>query len=307
LVIGESLTDIVRDGKNETRHPGGSPMNVAVGLSRLGVDTQFLTRIGHDDDGAAIERHLASSGVALVASSITPDRTSSAIAAIQADGSATYQFDVEWILPSAAGCRLSRWVHIGSIATFISPGADSLERLVSVLNKGTSISYDPNIRAALIGDHAQAVTRFERLAGLSTVVKLSDEDANWLYPGLSEESLINRVLAGGTKIVALTRGADGARIVTRDHSVVVPAIQVTVADTIGAGDSFMATMIRELQLVGVEKLTAKQLARVALRSVTAAALTCTTVGAQPPNLARLDAFARKGQRQLPTPASGANF
>ena len=280
LVIGESLVDVVRDGDTEARHAGGSPMNVAYGLARLGVEAQLLTRIGRDSDGALIENHLYRAGVRLLPASLRDEPTSTAIATIGADGSAAYEFDVSWDLPPVAA-RAPEWVHVGSIGTFLAPGADSVERFLE--GYGGRVSYDPNIREALMP--ADALHRFERIARLTTVLKLSDEDARWLYP--DADDVIAVLLALGPSVVALTRGAGGATIASATERVDVPAARVEVKDTIGAGDSFMAALIASL-------LDEKPLDAAAATAIAAAAITVSRAGAQPPTRAELDAFHMRG-------------
>lgn len=275
LVIGESLVDVVRDGDTEARHAGGSPMNVALGLARLGVEAQLLTRIGRDSDGALIENHLYRAGVRLLPASLRDQPTSTAIATIGADGSATYDFDVSWDLPPIVA-RAPEWVHVGSIGTFLAPGADSVERFLE--GYGGRVSYDPNIREALMPD--DALQRFERVARLTSVLKLSDEDAAWLYPGVDD--VLDVLLALGPSVVALTRGAGGATIASAAERFDVPAVRVEVKDTIGAGDSFMAALIASL-------IEDKPLDAAAATAIAAAAITVSRAGAQPPTRQELDA------------------
>ena len=134
-------------------------MNVAYGLAQLGVEASLLTRIARDDDGALIQTHLARAGVALLPASLRDEPTSTAVATIGADGSASYEFDVSWDLGSVD--EKADWVHVGSIATFLQPGADSVENYLESCER---VSYDPNIRAALMP--ADARERFERVARL---------------------------------------------------------------------------------------------------------------------------------------------
>ena len=288
--------DVVGDGTMGLRRPGGSPLNVAYGLGRLGIETAFLTHIGVDPDGDAIQRHLADAHVGLVAGSIGAKRTNSAVASIRSDGRAEYVFDIEWVLPGFRTLKMPAWVHVGSISTFLKPGADSVERLLHSLSAGPTISYDPNIRPALVGEHSDALDRFERFVRLAAVVKLSDEDAAWLYPTLSMDFVIDRILSLGAMLVALTRGAAGARIATQHHVTDVIAPRVEVSDAIGAGDSFMATLIAELLLDGPVVHMKEQLERIGARAAAAAALTCQRAGAQPPTRAELDSALQPGAR-----------
>lgn len=277
LVIGEALVDVVRDGDSEARHAGGSPMNVAYGLAQLGVSTRLLTRIGRDDDGALIQAHLARAGVELLPASLRDEPTSTAIAMIGADRQASYEFDVSWDLDAVDAT--ADWVHVGSIATFLAPGADAIEAFLTETE--ATVSYDANIRPALMPDDARE--RFERIARLTAVLKLSDEDGRWLYPDLDESALLDRLLSFGPRIVAVTRGGDGAVVATPDERVSVEAVTVEVADTVGAGDSFMAAFIAEL-------LDDKPADAAARTAIAAAAITVSRVGAQPPTRAELDAL-----------------
>jgi fructokinase len=279
--------DIVRIGDSEYRRPAGSPMNVAYGLARLGADTRLLTQVGGDADGDAIRQHLAGAGVKLLAESNSNAKTGVCIVDIAPNGSSTYSFDIDWKLPTFSGLQLAKWIHVGSIATFLNPGADSLERLLLAIKDTAPVSYDPKIRPSLIGKHDDALRRFERISSLAKVVKLSYEDAAWLYPSMSEDFVIDKILTLGPVIVALTRGAAGARISTQHNTVQVSPPAVDVADTIGAGDSFMAALISALLAVGAKRMGARQLENVGNVAVTAAAITCSRNGAEPPSLLEL--------------------
>jgi fructokinase len=268
LVIGEALVDVV-DG---VRMPGGSPMNVALGLARLGVPTQLLTRIGRDADGELIRAHL--DGVELLPASLRSGHTSTAVATIGLDGSASYEFDVVWDLQTVEAS--ADWVHVGSIASFLAPGADAIEGYLRSF--AGRVSYDPNIRPALMP--ADARERFERIASLAEVLKLSDEDAAWLYP--DDADPLDRLLALGPAVVAVTRGAQGVTVATPEQRYDLPAVPVTVRDTIGAGDAFMAALIAEL-------IADRPVDAAARTALAAAALTCERAGAQPPTRAELTA------------------
>ena len=286
LVIGESILDVIHDGRDVREHAGGSPLNVACGLSRLGHNVRFLSSVGRDRGGRVIQAHLAESGVRLVEESIGAGETSTAVATIEPDGSATYKFDIAWSMPAAKSLGPTDWVHTGSLATFLKPGADSVEQFLRSLSTRSVISYDPNIRPQLLLNHTAAVSQFERFVALADVVKLSDEDALWLYPDLDETAVLARILELGASVAAFTRGAQGARIVTAHYSVEAPILQVDVVDTIGAGDTFMAALISDLH--GRELPPAQEaLHTAAIRAATAAALTCARAGAVSPTLREL--------------------
>lgn len=285
FVIGESLIDIVTDAAGLTTEVvGGSPANVALGLARQHVPVQLLTALGRDARGARIDDHLASNGVRIVDDSWPLHSTSTAHARISADGSAEYTFDVSWSLPTAIDLDRAPLAHVGSIGAFLEPGASTLESELARRSHGTLVSFDPNIRSALLPDRQAAVERFERLAAMSDVVKLSDEDAEWLIPGAPPARVGEAVLALGARLAVVTLGRAGASLYAGEVSVTVAAPVVAVRDTVGAGDTFMAALIH--QVLGTPDLldapTSTALAAVGSYAVAAASVTVQRVGADLP-------------------------
>jgi fructokinase len=244
LVVGEALIDIVETGRHQTAHVGGSPANVALGLGRLGRSVTLLTQLGDDRYGEQIRDHLAESHV-MVSAPTPSHRTSTATARLQPGGNALYDFEIAWETLPAHEAVEPRIIHTGSIATFLKPGADSVRDLLREF-QGSEITFDPNVRAALVGEPADAVRTFENTAQLCTVVKMSDEDAGFLYPGSSPHDALDAVLSLGARLAIVTLGAGGAILATPQDRVRVEASPVTVADTIGAGDTFMASVIDTL-------------------------------------------------------------
>lgn len=281
LVVGEALIDIVESSTGRSEHVGGSPANVALGLGRLGVSVALLSSLADDPRGRAVIAHLESSAVAVLEESMTAQSTSTAIARIADDGRAEYTFDVAWpSLPRLEGVA-PRLVHTGSIATFLRPGADSVRELLITID-AAEVTFDPNIRQALLGAHRDAVASFELTASMATVVKLSDEDAEWLYPRASPEEVLVRVLGLGPRLVVITLGTAGVLLASRGHRVRVPAVRVKLADTIGAGDTFMASLIQSLVHRGSADLGRDELERIGRAGVAAAAITVSRAGANLP-------------------------
>lgn len=287
IVIGEALVDVVASAEGAVEHPGGSPSNVAYGLGLLGIRTALLTSIGDDDRGRAIEAHLQRAGVTLLPGSRTPGRTASATATLAADGSATYDFDIRWELPPVAPPSLPKVLHTGSIATFLAPGAAAVRTLLEQSHRECVVTYDPNIRPALLGSQAEARTIFEELVPLTDVVKLSDEDARWLYPDLQLEDTAARILGLGAGLAVVTRGSEGSLLATAELQLVVPAVRSTVADTIGAGDSYMSALIYGLLARGSDGLAPAVLETLGRTASKAAAITVRRPGANPPTAAEL--------------------
>lgn len=279
LVIGEALIDIVEKEGGSVEHVGGSPANVALGLGRLGVEVSLLTQFGADPRGEAIEAHLRDSSVRLLVERAAA--TSTARARIRRDGSAEYDFDIAWggfgdvALPSAS------IVHTGSVAAFLEPGASDVVRLIRSAG-AAEVTFDPNIRPDLVGARGEVEARFHEIARLSTVVKLSDEDAEWLFPGKAIDDVLDAVLADGARLAAVTMGAEGAVLATPSGRVRVDPVRVEVVDTIGAGDTFMASLIASVRESGSADLGRDRVAQIGRDAVRAAAVTVSRAGANLP-------------------------
>ncbi|WP_199254134.1 carbohydrate kinase family protein [Mycolicibacterium mengxianglii] len=299
LVIGEALIDVVeRDGAVTGEHVGGSPLNVAVGLARLERDVDFLTHIGDDERGHRIAEYVTSAGATLVPGSVSAKRTPVARALLDAAGAATYTFDLTWELSGTPEVGPPLVVHTGSIAAVLDPGCRAVAALLDAYRVSATVTFDPNIRTTLISDGDMARERIERLVATSDVVKASDEDLRWLFPGTEPEEVARQWLAAGPSLVAVTRGGDGAFAVTQAGTVSVPARAVEVVDTVGAGDSFMTGLIDalwSLDLLGaanrsaLRAITSEQLRTVLGTAVLNSALTVAKAGADLPDRATLDA------------------
>ena len=257
LVIGEALIDIVeRNGQVMGEHVGGSPLNVAVGLGRLGRGVDFLTHIGRDERGRRIVDYVEASGVQLVSGSFSAARTPTALARLDASGAADYVFDIEWALTGTPEVTPPLVAHTGSIAAFLDPGCLATAALLDTYRTSATVTYDPNVRPALIHDHQQAVDRINRIVEKADVVKASDEDLRWIDPKREPEQTAETWLGLGPSIVAVTMGGRGALAMCAAGTVQVPAPTVQVVDTVGAGDSFMTGLIDalwELDLLGATR------------------------------------------------------
>jgi fructokinase len=293
LVIGEALIDIVqRDGQALGEHVGGSPLNVAIGLGRLGRDVDFLTHIGNDERGRRIVDYVEASGVRLVPGSTTAARTPTALARLDESGAADYVFDLEWELAGTPEVAPPIVAHTGSIAGFLDPGCLATAALLDAYRPSATITYDPNVRPDLITDREQAIERIDRLVERADVVKASDEDLRWIAPDSDPERTAQTWLASGPSIVAVTMGARGSFAVCAAGTVRVDARPVQVVDTVGAGDSFMTGLIDalwSLNLLGatrrgdLARIGADTLEGVVRAASLASALTVAKAGADLPD------------------------
>lgn len=297
LVIGEALVDIVHrsDGRIDEA-PGGSPANVALALGRLGDSPWLLTQLGDDAHGRRIREWLEESDVEIIAAPVP--RTATATAHLDESGSARYDFDIAWTLDRtaevpAAGISI---VHTGSIAALLDPGADAVSGILASLRESSLITYDPNVRPALLPDRDRARRDVESFVALADLVKASDEDLAWLYPDADPLEIAWAWLETGPAVVVVTAGADGAFAVSRDGMARVRGQRVDVVDTVGAGDTFMSALIHGLIQAGFSGVAARdRLRSIDTDAVTsllalgaqAAAITVSRPGADPPRLAEL--------------------
>ena len=203
LVIGEALMDITDSAAGVIETPGGGPANVALGLARRGVDTALLASLGRDARGLVIAAHLEESGVSVHPDTFHDRATSTARATLDETGAATYDFDISWEIPEAVSVDEPAVIHTGSLATFLEPGADAVAQLLAA-HPATVVTFDPNIRPALVGSPAAARARFEGIARRAAVVKLSDEDADFLFPETDLPDVLGAILALGPRLVAIT-------------------------------------------------------------------------------------------------------
>lgn len=311
-VCGEGVVDLVEEQPGVFRaYPGGSPLNVAVGVAALGRPASLLGRLGVDRFGQVLREHLTGHGVSMRDVVDATEPTSLAVVSVDAAGKAAYDFYVQgtadwgWGAADLAGPLRGDVValHAGSLASCVEPGAQVIEALVrrERARGAVTLTYDPNVRPVLMGERAAAVDRVSRWVGLVDLVKVSDEDLAWLYPGRAAAVVAGEWARSGPALVVVTCGSDGAFAVTGSGVVVRRrARRVRVVDTVGAGDAFTAGLLDALfgaGLLGVggrEKLsglTAAGLADVLDHAGLVAALTCERAGATPPSAERVAAAA----------------
>lgn len=296
VVVGEALVDVVTDASGGTAEtPGGSPLNVAVGLARLEVPVTLITQLGDDARGRVLVEHARGSGAAVVAAPTSSGSSSVARAQLDATGVARYDFDLDWSLPTQElpPCQA---LHVGSLGTVLEPGRASVLDLVrQAVDRDALVSYDLNVRESFVPDAARAWADARELAARCGLVKLSDEDADVLVPGQTPEETAHQLLAGErTQLVLLTRGPRGATAYTDTVEVSAIPRPITVVDTVGAGDAFMAASLarlHDLDALGRRsrwgRLDEGELADLVAGAVEIAAATCERRGASPPTRAEL--------------------
>jgi fructokinase len=302
LVIGEALVDVVYGINGEIKNiPGGSPANTAVALARLGTKTYMKARTSSDQFGTEIRNYLTNQNVNLDYSLVVDSPSSVIDAVIQKDGSAKYEAnlngaaDYGWTF-AELNQEIDRDIQIiqlGSLTSYVEPGATNVEKWFAQLRQSDKylLTFDPNIRHPLDGQNEKDVrNRAKRLASLSHVVKASDEDLNWIFSNDNPKDSAINIIKSGASLVFVTLGKKGAFVVNKELEIIeVPAKEIEVIDTIGAGDTFAAALITQLlenswiNKNELEKLKTTDLTAILTNCALAATITCSRQGANPPH------------------------
>ena len=294
VVCGEALMDVIHNGDGTQRAvPGGGPFNTARALARLGVPTSFLGHLSDDPYGLELAQLLKSDGVSLDFATVGPEKTTIALAEVDSEGLAEYQFIVQdssapqvtlQMLPDRLGPKVNA-LHLGTLGLVLEPMASTLVELIHRERDARVMMLDPNIRAGLIPDDLYR-DRLRDVVSHSTIVKASEDDLAWMFPGISYRDAAEQLLRNGVPLVVVTLGPAGSFGAHRDLRIHVDAKPVHIVDTIGAGDAFGAALLAwlhdyrhldpELTLESDQLLAALQYASAA------AAITCSRAGANPP-------------------------
>jgi fructokinase len=296
LFVGEVLVDLVVDvDGGSVSALGGGPFNAARAAARLGADVEFAGAVSTDEYGRRIRRRLAADGVGTrwVTTSMLP--TTRAVARVDAGGDVTYSFSVEGttvpsFAPSASVATPSSALFTGGLALALEPLADRMLDSLRRVGPSTIVMIDLNCRPAAITSRAAYVTRLERAVGMATIVKSSDEDLDYLAPGVDVDDAARRLLSLGSGAVLITRGDEPTTVHTAGASAHIPTALPPgpVVDTIGAGDTFCGALLAALTESGVGQRdlrggSAFEALSDAVRSAhEAAAVVVTRRGADPP-------------------------
>ena len=290
-MCGEVLIDILPTGAVV----GGGAASRAKALARLGYEVDFIDGISTDAFGVAARKELERDGVGLslalssdkptCTATVTLDSKGSASYEFLIDGTATFDFNDLW-LPDPE--RLKPTIlHIGTLVTIVEPASTTLFNWAIKCGEFAPIVFDPNVRSSVVGDREKYRLAVEKWVGISSVIKLSDDDISWLYPDESMDEVAKRWIAGGASLVVITRGAKGIIGYTKDGYEEVAGAKVTVVDTVGAGDTVGAVVVEGILKHSVIGLQGQVLNAVLHRAAIAAGITVSRAGAQPPRLHEL--------------------
>jgi len=300
IACGDALIDFVPTRTGEGREAvmpavGGSCLNVAIGMARLGAPTGFVGGISNDLFGRMIADHAAASHVELNLATRSDRQTTLAFVRIVAGESHYAFYDAETATRNWTYRRGSipfdtvEAVHIGSTTLVNDQGAAETRALIADARPTSTISFDPNCRPNLVKDKPAYLARMAEFANQADLIKMSDVDFDYLF---GDEPYLQRarvLLGQGTSLVVITRGNHGAIAWHAGAGQIeVAAPEVEVADTIGAGDSFQAALLFALYKQGriareaLKDISADELRRALSFAASCAGLTCTRPGADPP-------------------------
>jgi len=318
VCVGEALIDMVEKSVQQDvcffPKPGGSPYNTAMAAARAGATVGFFGSISNDSFGRKLMNRLSEENVSVKYVNQCTEPTALAFVQIQEHGEPEYSFyfnktsmtafNAEKTVQLINDLHAISCVMFGSISLVVEPTATLLESLLLSI-VGTPyrplISLDPNIRLLVIRDRALYLEQFYKIVAHADIVKVSHADISYVMPELSLEAALEELTMQGPSLVVGTRGSQGAICIKRnaDGTLIrceVPGRMVTVADTVGAGDTFHGALLAKLQSMGklnresLNSLTKEELAHILEFAVTASALVCTRYGAEPPNLKEINAM-----------------
>lgn len=305
VVCGEALFDVFATGDTPTgiamdARVGGSPFNVAVGLARLAQPVCLLSQVSRGFLGERLMRALAAEGVQTATVQRSDAPTTLSLIGLDAKGVPSYSFYGEGcadrLLSDDALAALPRQIkaiNFGSYATVVGRTAATQRRLVEREQGRTLIAYDPNIRLNVEPSLDVWRAQIDWMLPRTQLLKVSDEDLRLVWPGLEPKDFAARALAQGVKMVAVTRGGEGASGWTALAHVEVPPLSVQVIDTVGAGDTFQAALLTwlaerdALSGTALSALTRDTLVEALGFAARAAAITCSRRGADMPRRAEL--------------------
>jgi fructokinase len=305
LSCGDALVDFLPARTADERDAlvpmvGGSCLNIAVGMARLGAPTGFVGGISTDLFGRMIADHAVASEVDLQYATRSDHQTTLAFVRTVA-GEPQYAFYDEatasrnWVYRHGSiPFDAIDAIHVGSTTLAADEGAAQALALVEDARGSVAISFDPNCRPKLVRDKAGYVERMNGFAARADIVRMSDVDFEFLYGGDDHAGMAKRFIDGGAGLVVVTRGIKGAQAWHRQAGMIeVEAPTVDVVDTIGAGDSFQAALLVALRALGriepgsLARADARELRRALSFASSCAAFTCGRAGADPPRSAEI--------------------
>ncbi|MCQ2969095.1 MAG: carbohydrate kinase [Clostridium sp.] len=264
IAIGEALIDFIphekgralNDVENFLRVPGGAPLNVAAAVAKLGGKSQMLTKLGQDGFGDAILNEVKPLGVDISRISRTNEaNTALAFVSLREDGERDFSFyrnpSADMLLSSdeiyAEDFNERDILHFCSVSLIDAPIKEAHRKAIEIAKeKGCLISFDPNVRLPLWKEAEDCRKAILEFLPLSNIVKISDEELEFITGIKDEKEALESLLTGYVKVIIYTKGTNGAEFITKERTIFSPSFKVSAQDTTGAGDSFIGSLLYQV-------------------------------------------------------------
>ena len=264
IAIGEALIDFIPHEKgralnnveNFLRVPGGAPLNVAAAVAKLGGKSQMLTKLGQDGFGDAILNEVKPLGVDVSRISRTKEaNTALAFVSLREDGERDFSFyrnpSADMLLSAEEICSEDfnerDILHFCSVSLIEAPIKEAHRRAIEIAKeKGCLISFDPNVRLPLWKQPEDCRKAILEFLPLSNIVKISDEELEFITGIKDEKEALDSLLTGDVKVIIYTKGTNGAEFITKERVIFSPSFKVSAQDTTGAGDSFIGSLLYQV-------------------------------------------------------------
>ena len=264
IAIGEALIDFIphekgralNDVENFLRVPGGAPLNVAAAVAKLGGKSQMLTKLGQDGFGDAILNEVKPLGVDVSRISRTNEaNTALAFVSLREDGERDFSFyrnpSADMLLSAEEICvedfNEKDILHFCSVSLIDAPIKEAQRRAIEIAKeKGCLISFDPNVRLPLWKNPEDCRKAILEFLPLSNIVKISDEELEFITGIKDEKEALDFLLTGDVKVIIYTKGTNGAEFITKERVIFSPSFKVSAQDTTGAGDSFIGSLLYQV-------------------------------------------------------------
>ena len=264
IAIGEALIDFIPHEKgralnnveNFLRVPGGAPLNVAAAVAKLGGKSQMLTKLGQDGFGDSILNEVKPVGVDVSRISRTKEaNTALAFVSLREDGERDFSFyrnpSADMLLSAEEICSEDfnerDILHFCSVSLIDAPIKEAHRRAIEIAKeKGCLISFDPNVRLPLWKQPEDCRKAILEFLPLSNIVKISDEELEFITGIKDEKEALDSLLTGDVKVIIYTKGTNGAEFITKERVIFSPSFKVSAQDTTGAGDSFIGSLLYQV-------------------------------------------------------------
>ena len=264
IAIGEALIDFIphekgralNDVENFLRVPGGAPLNVAAAVAKLGGKSQMVTKLGQDGFGDAILNEVKPLGVDVSRISRTNEaNTALAFVSLREDGERDFSFyrnpSADMLLSAEEICvedfNEKDILHFCSVSLIDAPIKEAHRRAIEIAKeKGCLISFDPNVRLPLWKNPEDCRKAILEFLPLSNIVKISDEELEFITGIKDEKEALDFLLTGDVKVIIYTKGTNGAEFITKERVIFSPSFKVSAQDTTGAGDSFIGSLLYQV-------------------------------------------------------------